>query len=353
MARCKAMRGRCLLFGLVTNDHFSYDLLVFLMRIESPMADRERLPPLTSVRYFEAAARHLSFTKAAAELNVTHSAISHQVKALEDWLGVPLFRRLNRALALTEAGQAYVVPVREAMERLAAGTRAVRARDGSGALTVSTLPSFAAKWLVPRLRGFREGWPDIDVRISASQKMIDFSRDDDVDCAIRYGRGPTWPGTDSALLIAEDFAPVCSPKLLEGPLPLRRPEDLVHNSLLQDYDWNINLWERWLQAAGVALPVQRHALSFNSSSLMIQAAIDGLGVALSQGVLSGDDLAAGRLVRPFQLGVSTESAYYFVAPKGSGARPKVAAFRDWLFAEAAAYKAQQASRRDKEGATLR
>ena len=317
------------------------------------MAVRERLPPLTSVRCFEAAARHLSFTKAAGELNVTHSAISHQVKALEDWLGVPLFRRLNRALALTEAGQAYVVPVREAMERLAAGTRAVRARDGSGALTVTPMPSFAAKWLVPRLRSFREAWPDIDVRISATEKLVDFSRDDDVDCAVRYGRNATWPGTDSALLIAEDFAPVCSPKLLAGPLPLRTPEDLVHHTLLQDYDWSVDLWERWLSAVGVTLAVQRRALSFNSSSLMIQAAIDGLGVALSQGVLSGDDLAAGRLVRPFRLGVSTESSYYFVAPRGSSARPKVAAFRDWLFAEAAAYKTQQASWREKEEAAVR
>src|SRR5690606_13153732 len=129
------------------------------------MPGRDRLPPLTALRYFEAAARHLSFTKAAAELNVTHSAISHQVKALEDWLGVRLFRRLNRALALTEAGQVYRVPVREAFERLAAGTRAVQARGGSGPLTVSTMPSFAAKWLVPRLRSFREAWPDIDVRL--------------------------------------------------------------------------------------------------------------------------------------------------------------------------------------------
>lgn len=307
------------------------------------MANRERLPPLTAVRYFEAAARHLSFTKAAAELHVTHGAISHQVKALEDWLGVPLFRRLNRALALTEAGQAYVVPVREALERLADGTRAVKARDGSGALTVSTLPSFAAKWLVPRLRGFREAWPDIDVRISASQKLVDFNREDDVDCAIRHGRGPTWPGSEARLLISEDFSPVCSPKLLDGPVPLREPADLANHTLLQDYDWNVDLWERWLAAAGLTLPARRRALSFNSSNLMLQAAIDGLGVALTQNVLSGDDLAAGRLVRPFRLTVPTDAGYYFVTPKGGMDRPKVAAFRDWLFAEAEAYKAQQAA----------
>lgn len=308
------------------------------------MAGREKLPPLTAVRYFEAAARHLSFTKAAQELNVTHSAISHQVKALEDWLGTPLFRRLNRALALTDAGQLFLVPVREGLERIAAGTRAVRSRDGGGALTVSTMPSFAAKWLVPRLRSFREAWPEIDVRISATERLVDFSRDVDVDCAIRFGRGPTWPGAESELLIDEDFAPVCSPKLLKGPIPLKTPQDLAEHTLLHDYDWRVDIWERWLTAAGVTLPARRRMLSFNSSNLMIQAAIDGLGVALSQGVLSGDDLAAGRLVRPFALTVTTDSAYFFVVPKGAMQRPKVAAFRDWVFAEAAAYKAQRAAR---------
>lgn len=306
------------------------------------MRGRERLPPLTAVRYFEAAARHLSFTKAAQELSVTHSAISHQIKALEEWLGVPLFRRLNRALALTEAGQAYLAPVREAFDRLADGTRAVRARDQAGALTVSTMPSFAAKWLVPRLRSFREAHPDIDVRLSATEKLVDLVRDSDVDCAIRYGRGPTWPGCDSELLIDEDFSPVCSPKLLEGPIPLTTPQDLAEHTLLQDYDWRVDLWDRWLLAAGVTLAARRPALSFNSSNLMIQAAIDGLGVALSQNVLCGDDLAAGRLVRPFRLSVASDAGYHIVVPKTAAALPKVVAFRSWLIGEAAAYKAQQA-----------
>lgn len=306
------------------------------------MAARDRLPPLTAVRYFEAAARHLSFTKAAGELHVTHGAVSHQVKALEEWLGVPLFRRLNRALALTEAGQIYMGPVREALDRLMEGTRAVRSRDGSGALTVSTLPSFAAKWLVPRLGNFRAAWPDIDVRISATQKLVDFAREDDVDCAIRHGRGPGWPGCESDLLIAEDFAPVCSPKLLDGPIPLNEPADLAQHTLLQDYDWRVDLWDRWLAMAGVSGLASRRALSFNSSNLMIQAAIDGLGIALSQGVLCGDDLAAGRLMRPFKLSVGSDAGYYIVVPKGAAARPKVVAFRNWLLEEAAAYKAQQA-----------
>jgi LysR family glycine cleavage system transcriptional activator len=265
---------------------------------------------------------------------------------------VLLFRRLNRALALTEAGQTYMTPVREALERLADGTRAVRARDGTGALTVSTMPSFAAKWLVPRLGSFRDAWPDIDVRISATEKLVDFSRDDDVDLAIRHGRGPTWPGCESDLIISEDFTPVCSPKLLEGPVPLKEPADLAQHTLLQDYDWRIDLWDRWLELAGVTGLVRRRALSFNSSNLMIQAAIDGLGIALSQGVLSGDDLAAGRLVRPFKLTVQSDAGYFFVTPKGATARPKVAAFRAWLLDEAAAYKAQQAKLDAERGADV-
>ena len=165
------------------------------------MADRERLPPLTAIRYFEAAARHLSFTKAAQELNVTHSAISHQIKALEEWLGVPLFRRLNRALALTEAGQAYLAPVREAFNRLADGTRAVRARDQAGALTVSTLPSFAAKWLVPRLRSFREAWPD-ETRplLVAGGPRFDETRAGELGVDRLFSRGTT-PGEVASFLV--------------------------------------------------------------------------------------------------------------------------------------------------------
>ncbi|MEX1205672.1 MAG: transcriptional regulator GcvA [Dongiaceae bacterium] len=294
----------------------------------------ERLPPLNAVRYFEAAARHLSFTKAAAELNVTHSAISHQIKTLEDWLGVRLFRRLNRAVVLTEAGQTYLKPVREAFERLGDATRELRRREGAGVLTVSVMPSFAAKWLVPRLRGFRDAHPDVDVRISATEKLVDFARED-VDVAVRYGRG-NYPGLRVDRLWSEAVFPVCSPKLLEGPVPLREPADLARHDLLHDFDWLADMWALWLRAAGVESVNPRRALSFNSSNLMLQAAIDGLGVALSQGVLAGDDLAAGRLVKPFDVSLPTEFAYYVVAPEATADRPKVAAFRDWLIAEAKA-----------------
>src|SRR5215471_1514243 len=292
----------------------------------------ERLPPLNALRCFEVAARHLSFTKAAAELNVTHSAVSHQIKALEEWLGSPLFRRVNRGLVLTDAGQAYLKPVRDSFERLGEATRRLRVRERTGPLTVSIMPSFAAKWLVPRLRRFRERHPDIDVRISASSQLTDFARED-VDICIRYGRG-VWPDVDIELLMRESMFPVASPRLIEGPVPLKVPTDLCHHTLISDYDWRVDFWQLWLEAAGVSRFAAKHSLSFNYSTLMLQAAIDGLGVALSQNVLVGDDLAAGRLIRLFDYMLPSDFGYYLVLPEGTVQRPKVAAFREWLLAEA-------------------
>jgi LysR family glycine cleavage system transcriptional activator len=292
----------------------------------------DRLPPLNALRCFDVAAKHLSFTKAAAELNVTHSAVSHQIKALEAWLGAPLFRRVNRGLVLTNAGQAYLKPVRESFERLGEATRRLRVRERSGPLTVSIMPSFAAKWLMPRLRRFRERHPDIDVRISATSQLTDFARED-VDICIRYGRG-VWPDVDIELLMRESMFPVASPRLVEGPLPLKVPADLAHHTLISDYDWRVDFWQLWLEAAGMSDFVVRHSLSFNYSNLMLQAAIDGLGVALSQNALAGDDLAAGRLVRLFDYALPTDYGYYVVVPEGTAQRPKIAAFRDWLLEEA-------------------
>ena len=293
----------------------------------------ERLPPLNALRSFEVAARHLSFTKAAEELHVTHSAISHQIKALEEWLGTPLFRRVNRGLLLTEPGQAYLKPVRESFQKLGEATWRLKAKGRSGPLTVSVMPSFASKWLVPRLRRFRERHPDIDVRISASPDLTDFDRED-VDVAVRYGRG-NWSGDlRFDLLIRDSMFPVCSPKLLEGPLPLKTIADLSHHTLLTDYDWRVDFWQLWLDVAGVDDLVPRHALSFNYSNLMLQAAIDGLGVALTQNALAGDDLAAGRLVRLFDVTLPTDYAFYVVTPALTATRPKIVAFRDWLLDEA-------------------
>jgi len=291
----------------------------------------ERLPPLIAVRYFEAAARHLSFTKAALELHVTHSAISHQIKALEEWLGVPLFRRLNRSLMLTEAGQAYARPVREALEKLGDASRTLRSREQTGSLTVSVMPSFAAKFLVPRLGGFRRAHPDIDVRISASERLVDFGRED-VDVAIRYGRG-NWPGLRVDRLVRENIFPVCSPQLRAGPPPIDTPADLLQHTLMHDSDWPESMWVRWLAVAGVKVEQLKPSLSFNYSSLMIQAAIDGLGIALAQEAYVRDDLANGRLVRPFEIDLPSDYAHYLVTPETTAERPKVKAFREWLLAE--------------------
>lgn len=291
-----------------------------------------RLPPLNALRAFEAAARHLSFTKAAEELNVTQAAVSHQIKALEDWLGVALFRRMNRALALTETGQSYLPPVRDAMDTLAQATDSLLRSDNAGALTVSTMPSFAAKWLVPRLTRFQKRFPDLDVRVQSTSQMVDFARYD-VDLAIRFGNGD-WPELHVERLLTEDIFPVGHPSLLAGDRPLVRPEDLRHHTLLHD-DYRIS-WAMWCRAAGIeGLDVERGP-RFDDSSFTLQAAINGHGVALARGVLVADDIATGRLVRLFDVRLPGSVAYYVVTPPNALSRPKVRAFRDWLFEEAAA-----------------
>lgn len=292
---------------------------------------RDPIPPLKSLRYFASAARHLSLSKAADELHVTHSAISHQIKALEDHLGVKLFRRQGRGLRLTEAGQAYWPVVQDSFDRLADASEKLSRRKTAGPLTVTCMPSFASRWLVPHLGSFREKHPDIDVRIAADERVVDFARDE-VDVAIRHGLGK-WPGVVAERLLRENHFPACSPKLLEGPNAIRTPEDLFKHTLLHDYDWRGNFWLDWFRAAGFGNVDLRHALSFNNSALMLQAAIDGLGVALTQQILVADDLRAGRLVKPFDLQIETEYGYWIAMPPHYQQRPKVAAFRDWILEE--------------------
>jgi LysR family glycine cleavage system transcriptional activator len=288
-----------------------------------------RLPPLNALRAFEAAARHLSFTRASQELNVTQAAISHQVKALEERLGVPLFRRLNRRLLLTDAGQDYLPPVRDAFDRIAAATDRLDARDSVGVLTVTVLASFAAKWLVPRLGRFRDAHPDIDMRIAPSSHLTDFSRED-VDLALRYGRG-TWPGLRADRLMTEDIFPMCSPALLEGAHAIRSPADLRHHTLLHDEGYGD--WRTWLLAAGVDGVDPTRGPVFTDSGMVIQAAVEGQGVALGRSALAAADLDAGRLVRPLDISLPVEFAYYVVCPEATADRPKIAAFRDWVLAE--------------------
>jgi len=305
-----------------------------------------RLPSLNALRAFEAAARHESFTAAAAELNVTQGAVSHQVKALETALGVKLFARERQRLALGEAGRAYLEIVRDAFDRLALGTERLLQRQRAGALTLTTSPNFAAKWLVHRLGRFAEAHPEIDLRVSASLHHVDFTRDE-IDLAIRHGDGH-WPGLDVTRLCAEEVFPVCSPALLAGRNPLRKPPDLARHPLL--HVDSQDEWQRWLAAAGAEGVDTRRGAVFNQASMAIDAAIDGHGVALARSALAAWDLAAGRLVRPFAAALAVPYAYWIVCPRATAKLPKIAAFRDWLLAEAEADARRLAARGARRGA---
>jgi LysR family transcriptional regulator, glycine cleavage system transcriptional activator len=289
-----------------------------------------RLPPLNALRTFEAAARHLSFTKAADELFVTQAAVSHQIRTLEEHLGAPLFRRMNRALMLTDAGQALLPAVREAFDRLSAGVRRVQDLCCGGALTISTTPSLAASWLAGRLARFQALHPEIELQLSATARLADFAREG-IDCGIRYGTGD-WPGLVSLRLFQTALVPVCSPLLLDGDHPLRQPRDLVHHTLLHVLD-DPDEWRLWLRAAGVDNVDPTRGLKFDSVPLVLQAAVSGAGVGIGRRQLVEAEIAAGRLVAPFALELPDDYAYYFVAPEDTADQPKVAAFRDWLLAE--------------------
>ena len=290
---------------------------------------RRPLPPMNSLKSFDAAARYLSFSKAAEELHLTHGAVSRAVRQLENYLGIELFKRATRSVSLTTDGAVYAAGIRDVLDRLAAVTAEVKEGRSGGTLTVSTLDSFAAKWLVPRLFRFRRAHADIDVRLLTTQRLVDFTTED-VDIAIRMGRGH-WPGLHADLLMKEDLSPVCSPRLLEGPHPLRSLADLKYHTLIHD-DFPID-WTMWLKAAGVEGIDSQRGPVFNSSGHALQAAIQGEGVVLGSSILADDDIAAGRLVRPFAFSLPADLAYYVVCPPKSLQKPKVKAFREWLVAE--------------------
>src|ERR687893_1639255 len=272
-----------------------------------------RLPPLNALKAFEAAARSESFTRAAQELNVTQGAVSHQVKALEATLGVKLFNRERQRLAITESGREYLAVLRDALDRIALGTERLVQRQSSGVLTVSTSPDFAAKWLVNRLGRFSETHPDIDLRISATMHHVDFARED-VDVAVRHGDG-NWPGLDAVRLSPEQLFAVCSPKLMTGPRAIRTPADILKHPLLHLDDWKN--WSRWLEAAGVAEADALHGPVLNRASMVIDAAVDGQGVALARTTLAAWDLIAGRLVRPFATALPLAKSYWIICPKAT------------------------------------
>ena len=281
---------------------------------------RRPLPPLNALRAFDAAARHLSFTRAADELAVTQAAISHQVKALETLLGVKLFRRLTRELRLTEEGH------------LLAPGRAV--------LTLSTLTTFAVSWLVPRLPRFQDAHPEIEVRVSANPRLVDFARED-VDAAIRFG-GTEWPGLVQHELFGFRLTPLAPPSLAAR---LKRPEDLARVPLI-DTTPRPGEWIIWLEKAGLAeLAPSGGGVVFDSTLVALGAAAKGMGVAVGDPLMAADELEAGRLVQPFDLVVSSNAkAYWLVYPEAFAERPKIRAFRDWLLAEAAAFKKTEPSR---------
>ncbi|MEK9722394.1 MAG: transcriptional regulator GcvA [Rhodospirillaceae bacterium] len=287
------------------------------------------LPSLNALRAFETAARHLSFTKAAEELFVTQAAVSHQIKHLEAQLEAQLFRRLNRELRLTDAGQILLPVVSEALDLMVGGVERVRRGRSEGRLTVTTLESIAATWLVPRLANFRALHPEIDFSLSIADHVVDFDRDR-VDMAVRYGPGG-WPGCSAIKLSDEEIFPVLSPSLLAKGPQLRTPADLLKFPLIFE-DLN-ETWEDWFRRAGVSVPRVPGGTFLPHSNLVMQAVMAGEGVALGRSFLINPEIAAGRLVRPFDVAVPAINSYWVVAPTGAEGQPKVRAFRDWIVAE--------------------
>ena len=291
-----------------------------------------RLPPLNALKAFEATARSKSVTRAAEELNVTQGAVSQQVKALEATLGIKLFNRERQRLVITEAGREYLAVVRDAFDQIAVGTERIVQRQRSSVLTVSTSSDFAAKWLVHRLGRFAEAHPSIDLRVSATMHTVDFAHED-IDVAVRHSDG-NWPGLEATRLCAEQIFAICSPKLLAGRNRLQRPADVLKWPLLRLEDQS-KAWERWFALAGVAAPEQLAGPVLNRASMLIDAAIDGQGIALARTTLAAWDLISGRIVRPFDLSWRPADTYWIVCPKATAKVAKIGRFRDWLLAEAA------------------
>jgi len=315
----------------------------------------DRLPPLNAMRAFEATARHLSFKKAASELHVTAGAVSAQVKILEAHLGVTLFRRLTRALELTSEAQTILPKVREGLENLQDAVDRLRTREASAALTVIAPPNFASRWLVPRLQGFTSAHPSLELHVASRQATIDGrangesarvsdAREGAPTVAIRFGNGQ-YAGYRVDEVFSVDYVPVCSPELMRGEHRLKKPEDLRYHTLLHDdtvtEDNARPNWGDWLQAAGVG-GIDQHGPHFSDASLALEAAIEGLGVALAIKPLLCAEIEAGRLVVPFDLALPARWAYFLAAPESVADNSAVTAFREWILSEAAHAKRVQA-----------
>jgi len=287
----------------------------------------DRLPPLAALRIFEAAARHENFSRAGAELAITHGAISHQIKALERELGVALFHRRSRGVTLTEPGRELAATMHDALDRIARGVAELRARPHR-ALTVSVLPAFATHWLIPRLADFNSEHPDIDVNLRAGQALANLAAEN-VDLAVRYGGGK-WPGLVAVQLAQEDVFPVCSSRFNDGHLP-KTLTQLAKSRLLHT---PLQPWDQWFEALGVTAPPPQRGMTFTETDILLRAAIAGLGIALSRRLLAQSELDAGRLVRPVPHAVRADRSYYIVYPDHIDPSPRLLLFRDWLLEQA-------------------
>ncbi|MEJ8293342.1 transcriptional regulator GcvA [Delftia tsuruhatensis] len=294
---------------------------------------------LNALRAFEAAARHQSFAGAANELNVTSAAVGQLVRGLEEWLGTPLFTRAPGGkvrLVATDAAQLALPDIRAGFDRLSLGVSKLQESSAQGALTVTVSPAFAAKWLLPRIERFHAAWPETDVRLDTSHKAVDFVSQS-VDIGVRYGSG-SWPGLKAEKLMEEEVYPVCSPAFLSR-VPLKVPTDLAGQTLIHDLSLDSSTgfptWEAWCRYAGAEGVSNERGMRINNSAAVLQAAVDGQGIALARSVMACDDVASGRLVRLFpERRFHSSLAYYVVYRPECISKPKLVAFRDWLFAEA-------------------
>ena len=285
------------------------------------------LPPLETFRFFEAAARHLNFTRAAEEMHVTHGAVSQRIKRLEEDLGMSLFRRSGRHMLLTDEGHLLLERVQTAISEIANGVEAIRSGNAVRTLTISVVPGFAAYWLLPRLAGFIDRHPDIEVNVRPSFSLVDFNRDG-VDMAVRFGSG-TWAGLKTIKMYDEELVPVCSPSFRGGKLP-REPAELLKVPLLHD---ERQPWSLWFKAVGVDYRGAGRGQRYSEQTLLLAAAIGGLGVALARASFVKPDLELGRLVQLFPQRVRAKSSCYIVYPRASETVEKVRIFERWLLEE--------------------
>lgn len=314
------------ILGIAREDIKRYIFDFYVRRTNTAVA--LRMPPLSALRAFEAAARLESFSRAADEIHVTHGAVSHQVRALEGFLGVALFVRSGRRVALTADGRYFAERVRAALIQIGEAAASISRPERANRLRISVLPSFGARWLLPRVGRFMERHPGLDLSIETTTRLADFSRDE-ADVAIRFGRG-NWPNVNAELFMSDEFFPVCSPSFNGGRLP-KRPAELMRYPLLLASEGEY--WAPWFREAKLDLPEPAQGTAFSDAALMLQAAIDGRGIALARRSIAEADLANGSLVRLFDIALQSDWSYFLVWPKHSPPSAALDALRAWLHEE--------------------